>query len=372
MSRRTRAVFLRGGTSKGLFFHEADLPPAGPARDALFCAALGSPDPNERQLDGMGGGLSSLSKVVTVAPSGRPDCDIDYTFGQVAVNTAAVDYAANCGNLTSAVGPFAVDEGLVSVPDGMASVRLFNTNSTKRIVARFAVVGGRAVETGDQELPGVSGRAAPIRLAFLKPAGALTGRLLPTGRVVDGLRDEAGREVAASLVDAATACVFLRAADLGLEGTESPDVLEAEPALLSRMEELRRAGARAMGLDDSAASAPKIGIVAPPRQARCLDGRVLEPARMHVQVRMLSMGRPHRAVPLTAALCLAAAADLDGSLVAQAAAPLAGDEDLQIAHPSGLLAVRARRDEAGQGLAELEVVRTARRLMEGAVLTPEE
>lgn len=367
MSRRTPAVFMRGGTSKGLFFHASDLPPEGPARDALLCAALGSPDPNGRQLDGMGGGLSSLSKAVIVSRSKRPDCDIDYLFAQVAVREAQVDYAANCGNLTSAVGPFAIDEGLVAAADGEVTVRLFNRNTEKRIDARFTVRDGETVEAGDQLLPGVSGTAAAIRLAFLDPAGALTGALLPSGRARDLLRSDGGEAIEASLVDAAAACVFVRAADLGLAGTELPDALEADAALLDRLEAIRRAGARAMGLPDGVASAPKIGLVAPPRAAVCLDGTTLPATAMGLSVRMISMGQPHRAVPLTAGLCLAAAAAQADSLVAEAAAP--GEGDLVLAHPSGLLSVRARRGAATGALEALEVVRTARRLMEGRVRT---
>ena len=181
------AVFMRGGTSKGLFFHRRDLPAERAAWDALFLSALGSPDPHGRQLDGMGGGISSLSKVVVVSPSARPGVDIDYLFGQVAVDRALVDYRSNCGNLTAAVGPFAVDEGLVQATDGQARLTLHNCNLDQTIEARFEVAGGRAVVEGETVLDGVAGRGAPIELSFLEPGGAVTGRLLPTGHVRDVL-----------------------------------------------------------------------------------------------------------------------------------------------------------------------------------------
>ncbi len=209
------AVFMRGGTSKGLFFRAEDLPADRAARDRFFLAALGSPDPHGRQLDGMGGGVSSLSKAMAVWRSAREGVDVDYEFAQVAVGDAYVDYGSNCGNLSSAVGVFAVEAGLVDVADGAAVVRMFNVNTGKRVDCAFEVSGGHARATGDCAVAGVAGTGAPIRLDFLAPGGAGTGRLLPTGAPVDRLALPDGTAVDASIVDAGNLCVFVRAADFG-------------------------------------------------------------------------------------------------------------------------------------------------------------
>ncbi|MDP6704875.1 MAG: PrpF domain-containing protein [Alphaproteobacteria bacterium] len=366
------AAFIRGGTSKGLFFHDRDLPDEAAARHAVFLAAIGSPDAYGRQLDGMGGGISSLSKVMVVRPSAREDADVDYTFGQVAVAEELVDERSNCGNLTSAIGPFAVDEGLVQVADGEARLRLYNTNSDKIVVSRFAVADGRAVVEGAVALPGVSGRGAAIRLDFLDPGGATTGRLLPTGNVVDRLSVPGLGEIEASLVDAATAAVFVAATDLGLQGTEMPEALEATPGLLDRLEAIRRAAAVAMGLPPISQSAPKIGFVATPAPAATLAGEALPSDAMDVNARMISMGRPHRALPLTGALCLAAAARLTGSTVWQAAGGAEEARALRIAQPSGIMGLEARvSNTEGWQVDSVTAIRTARRLMEGRVLVPE-
>ena len=302
------AVFMRGGTSKGLFFHRRDLPAAEAEWDALFLAALGSPDPHGRQLDGMGGGISSLSKVVVVSPSARPGVDVDYLFGQVAVDRALVDYRSNCGNLTAAVGHFAVDEGLVRPADGEAVLTLHNCNLDQRIEARFPVADGRAAVEGETVLDGVAGRGAPIRLSFLEPGGAVTGRLLPTGRARDVLDVPDSGPIEASLVDASTALVVVRAGDLGLQGVEAPDAIEADAALGERLEAIRRAAAAAMGIAPESESVPKVGFVAPPADAGTLSGARLAADEVDLTARAISMGRPHRALPLTAALALAAAA----------------------------------------------------------------
>jgi 2-methylaconitate cis-trans-isomerase PrpF len=222
------AVYMRGGTSRALMFHARDLPPAGDWAP-IFAAALGSPDAYGRQLDGLGGGISSLSKVAVIAPSLRPDADVDFTFAQVAIDRVQTSLRGNCGNISSAVGPFAVDEGLVQVAADRATVRIFNTNTGKIIRAEFPLVGGRAAIEGDLPIDGVSGTGAPVRLAFLDPGGATTGRLLPTGQAIDLLTPPAQSPIRVSLVDAANPVVFLAATDLGLEGDETPGVNRAEP-----------------------------------------------------------------------------------------------------------------------------------------------
>ena len=364
------AVFMRGGTSKGLFFHRRDLPAERVDWDPLFLAALGSPDPHGRQLDGMGGGISSLSKVVVVSPSARPGVDVDYLFGQVAVDRALVDYRSNCGNLTAAVGPFAVDEGLVQAADGEAALTLHNCNLDQRIESRFAVAGGRAVVDGETVLDGVAGRGAPIRLSFLEPGGAVTGRLLPTGRARDALDVPGAGEIEATLIDASTALVVVRAEVLGLTGVELPDEIEADHALAARLEAIRRAGAVVMGLAPETESVPKVGFVAPPADAATLSGATIPAEAVDLTARVISMGRPHRALPLTAALALAAAARIPATVAAEAARP-AAQERVRLGHSSGVaeLAVDLAAADPPH-IARVTVTRTARRLMEGRVLVP--
>ena len=366
------AVFMRGGTSKGLFFHRRDLPADRAEWDALFLAALGSPDPHGRQLDGMGGGISSLSKVVAVSPSTRPGVDVDYLFGQVAVGQAQVDYRSNCGNLTAAVGHFAVDEGLVQAADGEAALTLHNENLDQRIEARFPVAGGRAVTEGETVLDGVAGRGAPIALSFLEPGGAVTGRLLPTGRARDALDVPGMGAIEATLIDAATALVVVRAADLGLAGIEPPAAIEGDAVLGGRLEAIRRAAGAAMGLAPETESVPKVGFVSPPADAVTLSGARLAADAVDLSARVISMGSAHRALPLTAALALAAAARTPGTLAAEAACPgAAADAPVRLGHPSGRAAVGVdlAADDPPR-LARLTVTRTARRLMEGRVLVP--
>ena len=364
-------VFMRGGTSKGLFFHQRDLPAERADWDALFLAALGSPDPHGRQLDGMGGGISSLSKVVVMSPGKRPGVDIDYLFGQVAVDRALVDYRSNCGNLTAAVGPFAIDEGLVHAADGEAALILHNCNLDQQIEARFPVAGGRAVVEGDTVLDGVAGQGAPIRLSFLEPGGAVTGRLLPTRHAREVLDVSGFGAVEATLIDASTALVCVRAETLGLSGVELPDAIEADPALADRLEAIRRAGAVAMGIAPETSSVPKVSFVAPPADAVTLSGARLPANAVDLSARAISMGRPHRALPLTAALALAAAARIPGTVAAEAARAGIGAH-IRLGHPSGVAEVAV--DLAALDpprLAGLTVTRTARRLMEGRVLIPE-
>ncbi len=367
------AVFMRGGTSKGLFFHRRDLPAERAEWDAFFLAALGSPDPHGRQLDGMGGGISSLSKVLVVSPSTRPGVDIDYLFGQVAVEQARVDYRSNCGNLTAAVGPFAVDEGLVQAVDGEAALTLHNCNLDQRIEARFAVQGGRAAVEGETVLDGVAGTGAPIGLSFLEPGGAVTGCLLPTGHVRDMLDVPGAGPIEATLIDASTALVIVRAEALGLTGVELPDAIEADHALTKKLEATRRAGAAAVGLDPETESVPKVAFVASPADATTLSGARLAADSVDLTARAISMGRPHRALPLTAALALAAAARIPGTVAAEAARPDTGDagKPVRLGHPSGVAEVAV--DLAATDpphIARLAVTRTARRLMEGRVLVP--
>ncbi len=298
------AVFMRGGTSRAVMFHARDLPDRA-EWDPIFLAAMGSPDPNGRQLNGMGGGISSLSKVCILAPSDRADADIDYTFAQVQIRDPRVDYRSNCGNMSSAVGPFAVDEGIVRPNGDSAVVRIFNTNTRKIIRSTFPLEDGRAATDGDLAIPGVAGTGAPVRLDFLAPGGATTGRLLPTGKPTDRLDLPDIGSIEVSLVDAANACVFVRARDLGLTGRELPEELERDPALMERLQSIRRQASIAMGIarDDAeartVAAVPIIGFIAPPMDAPTLSGEPIA----------AGAGRPDGALSVERAAAPGAAVD---------------------------------------------------------------
>jgi len=371
------AVFMRGGTSRAVMFRAQDLPDRT-EWDPIFLAAMGSPDPNGRQLNGMGGGISSLSKVCIMAPSQRDDADVDYTFAQVQIREAVVDYRATCGNMSSAVGPFAVDEGIVRPNGDTAVVRIFNTNTQRIIRSSFPLEDGRAAVDGDLSIPGVAGTGAPVRLDFLAPGGATTGRLLPTGQVSDRMELPGIGAIDLSLVDAANACVFVRARDLGLRGDELPDELERDSALLDKLQVIRRAGSVAMGIarDDAAARAinavPFIGFVAPAMDAATLAGAPIATDQVDLTVRFLSNGQPHRALPLTASLCTAIAARIGGTVVNEALRPGAG-ESIRLGMPSGILTVGADVAQDATGAWEARsgaFYRTARRLFDGRIHVP--
>lgn len=371
---RIPAVFMRGGTSKAVVFDARDLPPDPAVCDAVFLAAMGSPDPNGRQLDGMGGGISSLSKVCVVGPPTRPDADVDYTFAQIGVKVPDVDYSANCGNMSSAMGPFAVEAGLVPPPpDGIALVRIHNTNTRKIIHSRFPVAGGLPVTEGDLAVDGVAGTGAPVKLEFREPGGARTGRLLPTGNPVDLLDVPGVGPIEMSMVDAANPCVFVAAAAVGMDGGELPDDLEADAGFLARMEAIRQAASVAMGLSPNAAAAaaltgiPKVAMLFAPHSVRTLAGETLGEADYDIGIRMISVGNPHRAVPITGAVCLGVASRVPGTLAERLAA--AGDGPVRLGHPSGVVVVDAKVTVA-DGVAFAEhgaVYRTQRRLFEGNV-----
>lgn len=370
---------MRGGTSRAIFFRDADLPSDRAIRDRIILAAMGSPDSYGRQLDGMGGGISSLSKVAIIAPPGRPDADVDYTFGQVSVTDALVDYSGNCGNISSAVGPYSIDEGLVPVPpEGERTVRIHNTNTRKIIVARVPVRDGQAAVEGDFVLQGVSRSGARIALEFLDPGGAVTGKLLPTGAAQDILEIPGIGRLTVSIVDATNPIVFVPAADLGLQGTEQPEAIDRNSALTTRLEQIRASAAVRIGLATSVEEAsrksqavPKIALVAPPIAYRDLSGTEVPATSTDICARVMSMGKAHRAFALTAAMCLAVAARTPGTVVQEAVGPAAASDpsaDIRLGHPSGVLPVAA---SVRAGRAEKIIVyRTARRLMEGTIRIP--
>ncbi|MTI17521.1 PrpF family protein [Rhodobacteraceae bacterium RKSG542] len=374
MASKIKAVFARGGTSKAVVFNKADLPKDRREWDHIFLSVLGSPDPYGRQLDGMGGGISSLSKVVIVEPSMREDADIDYTFVQIAVGEPVADYGAMCGNMASCVGPFAVEEKIVPCEDGLVSLRIHNTNTSKTFSAHFEVRDGNVIEEGDFTIPGVTGSGAEIRLDFHDPGGAKTGKLLPTGNAKDTLEVAGMGSVEASMVDASNPVVFVKASDLGADCRALPQVLDADTILMDKLERIRKAASVAMGIsnteEDALLSNPKVAIVSQPEDFTALDGSGQHAQDFDVAVRLVSMGNFHRAITLTGAMCVAVAAKVNGTLLAD----IAGNTDqLRIGNPSGILPVSAlvSENEGKPYAVSATTYRTQRRLMEGHVLVPQ-
>ncbi len=370
---RLKAAFYRGGTSKAVLFNGADLPADKAIRDRIFLHVLGSPDAYGRQLDGMGGGISSLSKVVIVEPSERSDADVDYTFVQIAVDQPVADYGAMCGNMSSAVGAFAVDEGMVAGLENSATVRVHNTNTGKIFHAIYPTENGKVVEEGDFEIPGVSGRGARVQLDFLDPGGASTGKLLPTDYAIENLEVDGEGRFEVSMIDASNPMIFLKAEAVGCSAMEAPADLDANADLMMRLDRIRRTAAVAMGMasapDAAKLSNPRIAIVAKPAEFSALDGRSYGSSDYDIAVRMVSMGNFHRAITLTGAMCVAVAAAVPGSLVNQI---VTEDGGFTIGNPSGLLPVQADvRSENGKIFARSATAfRTQRRIMEGYVLFP--
>jgi len=370
---KLRAVFMRGGTSKALVFHRRDLPADEAQWPHLFLRAMGSPDPNGRQLDGMGGGLTSLSKVCVIGPPTRADANIDYTFFQVLVKEARVLTHGNCGNMSAAMGPFAVDEGLVAATGAHATVRIHNTNTRKIIRSSFPLdEEGRAAAEGDLAIPGVAGQGAPVRLEFLDPGGAATGRLLPTGRAVDVLDVTGVGRIEASIVDAANLCVFVDARDVGLRGTELPEDLERQTAKLEALREIAACARVAAGLAADRVEArqrlPFIAVVSPPQDSTTLSGETVPETTVDLCIRMLSSGQPHRALPGTGAIATAVAMQVPGAVPQRLARARAGTTRT-VAMPSGAMTVEAIVEEGREGPIAIAAVvqRTARRLFEGWV-----
>jgi 2-methylaconitate cis-trans-isomerase PrpF len=379
-TRALRCSILRGGTSRGVFFHAADLPADRARIDPLLLDVFGSPD--IRQIDGLGGATSQTSKAAIIGPPSREDADVDYTFAQVAVDKAMVDWGGNCGNISSAVGPFAIDAGYVDAVEGTTVVRVHNTNTAKIIVAHVPVRDGRAVREGDYAIPGVPGTGARIDLDFTEPAGSATSGLLPTGRPVDEIALADGRTIRVSVVDAANPTAFVLASDLGLEGTELPADLEARRDATDTLEEVRSIVAEMVGIvaDHADATAkspglPKVGMVAPPAAYRTTTGRDVAATDMDLQGRLMSMQTAHRSYMVTGAICTAAAAYVEGTLVHQVCRPRIERPDpdrIRIANPYGVMDALVRADGAGAEphILGVAVGRTARHILDGHVYVP--
>lgn len=378
------ATYMRGGTSKGVFFKLQDLPLAaqkpGKARDQLLMRVIGSPDPYAKQIDGMGGATSSTSKTVIVAKSEKPDHDVDYLFGQVAIDKPFVDWSGNCGNLSAAVGPFAIHAGLVDsarIPDnGIAVVRVWQANIGKTIVIHVPIVNGQVQELGEFELDGVTFPAAEIQVDFMQP-GDSSGSMFPTGNVIDELNVPSVGCFEATMINAGIPTIFIDAQALGYTGSELQDDINNDQQALDRFETIRAYGAVKMGLIDSVEQAvarqhtPKVAFVSQARTYVSSSGKVVEEQNVDLLVRALSMGKLHHAMMGTAAVAIASAACVPGTIVNRAAG--GGErESVTFGHPSGTLKVGAKASQSEQDwLVDKAVMsRSARIIMEGFVYVP--
>lgn len=380
MQTKIPAVFMRGGTSRAVCFREDVLAPYPlPVRERIILAALGSPDVHGRQIDGLGGGISSLSKVVIVGRSPEADSDVTFTFGQVDVRTPHIDWSGTCGNMSAAVGPFAIDENMIPAVEPVTTVRVFSTNTGKRYVARVPVCAGQAVVEGEYVIDGVPAPGACITLEYPDPGGSLGGSLLPTGLPRQRCDLADSRVVTISVVDAAIPTVFVRASELGADATQLAPALDTARALQQTLEEIRCKAAILLGLTPSLEEAhekfqhiPKVVLVAPPATYTASSGKRMAAESMDLLARAISMRNTHRTVPGTVAMCTALAAQVEGTVVHEVARR-AASHDIRIGHPAGVMEVGAtvlRR--GGEWCAErVTTKRTARRIMEGAVLVPQ-
>jgi probable AcnD-accessory protein PrpF len=382
------ATYMRGGTSKGVFFRLQDLPPTaqapGAARDALLLRVIGSPDPYGKHTDGMGGATSSTSKTVILSKSDRPDHDVDYLFGQVSIDKPFIDWSGNCGNLSAAVGPFAIANGLVAadrIPqDGVAIVRIWQANIGKTIVSHVPIVCGQVQETGDFELDGVTFPAAEVRLEFMDPAAeedGAGGSMFPTGALVDDLDVPGVGTLKATLINAGIPTIFLNARDLGYTGTELQEAINGNDKALATLETIRAHGAVRMGLikhvDEAAQRqhTPKVAFVAGPADYVSSSGKRIAAGDIDLLVRAVSMGKLHHAMMGTAAVAIATAAAVPGTLVNLAAG--GGERNaVCFGHPSGTLRVGAEASQNGREWTVTKAImsRSARVLMEGWVRVP--
>ena len=369
---RMPVTIMRGGTSKGVYLLETDLPENKDAWEPLLLRLMGSPD--KKQIDGLGGSQSVTSKVAIVKKSDRPDADVDYTFAQVSVDKPLVSYKGNCGNISSGVGPFAIEKGLVEVKDGQTSVRIFNTNTGKVIISDVQTPGGEVAYEGGFAIAGVPGTASPIRLKFVQPAGTLGNGLLPTGHAVDTLEVPGFGPVQVSIVDAANPLVFVKAKDLGLTGKELPDELNADQGKLDLLEAVRGLAAVKLGLiEDYTRSAwdtpgiPKMTFVGEAEDYVTVDGKEIKKESIDLLSRMMSMQKAHPSYAMTGAMCTAAAAVVPGSVVQQVLNPNVDTQFIRIGHAGGVLECGVDFKENG----EVPVIddtfgfRTANLIMEG-------
>ncbi len=374
------AVYMRGGTSKAVFFHKNQLPEDPEVRDRVILAAYGSPDPNRRQIDGMGGAVSTTSKVAIISPSQHRDYDVDYNFGQVSVDKPKIGYQGNCGNISSAVGPFAIDEGLVKGEGPLTTVRIYQKNTKKLIIADVPVENGRYNEEGDYSIDGIPGTGGRIILHFVNPGGSVTDKLLPTGHVTDVIDVPGHGKMTISIVDAANPVVFVRARDIHLKGTEIYEI-DGSAEIRHKLEAIRSRGAVILGLASSPEEAseisqdvPKMAIVSEPQEYESVTGKMIQKDEIDMVARIMSMGSLHKAYAVTGAICTAGAAKIEGSIVHEMLADTALEaEDIRLGHPGGIIPVGVAITKKGKSYEYKEAVvgRTARRLMDGHVYVPQ-
>lgn len=372
MSNAIPCTIMRGGTSKGLYFMEADLPPAGAERDALLLRLMGSPD--LKQIDGLGGAQSVTSKVAIISPSSREDADVDYTFAQVSVDKPLVSYAGNCGNISSGVGPFAVESGLVSACQDTTTVRIYNTNTDKVMIENVQTPDGKITYDGDYAIAGVPGTAAPVKIMVVEPAGTFFPSLLPTGHAVDVLDIPDFGEIKVSIVDASNPLVFVKAQDIGLNGTELPSDIDSNPQMLHLLESIRGEAAKLLGLVENADDAanktpgvPKMTIVSESVDYTSTSGESITTEMIDLSSRMMSMQKPHPTYAMTGAMCTAAAAVIPGTVVYEAKHNDALPSRLRIGHPGGILeaGVDYTNTQDGVHIQYAYGYRTARLLLKG-------
>jgi probable AcnD-accessory protein PrpF len=378
------AVYMRGGTSKGVFFRSDSLPDDKALRDRILLRVIGSPDPYGKQIDGMGGATSSTSKLVLVGPSSRADCDVDYLFGAASIENPVIDWSGNCGNLTSAVGPFAIAQGLVDAPkDGIATVRIWQANINAKIIAHVPMQDGEVVEDGDFELDGVTFPAAEIRIEFLDPGGSEDGEeadggMFATGNPVDSLEVPGYGTFRVTMINAGNPAIFINAEDIGLRGNEMQPDVNGNATLLETCEAIRAHAAVRMGLAATPEEVtaqrphtPKLAFVSLPTGYVASSGKRVEPESIDINARILSMGKLHHAMTGTGAVALAVASVIPGTVVNQLVSGKK-PEQLRFGHPSGTMAVGAKAVERDGTWVVTKAImsRSARRLMQGTVLVP--
>ena len=362
-------VYMRGGTSKAVFFHEKDLPEDKGLWDEIFLKVMGTPD--VKQIDGMGGTVSSTSKIAIISPSERPDADVDYTFRQVDIVIPRVDGSANCGNISSAVGPFAIDEGLVEAVEPVTVVRVLNTNTNKIIEEHVRVKDGKAMVHGDESIKGVPGTGSRIDMYFENPAGSRTGKLFPTGNKRDVFDVPGYGEIEVTVLDCSNPMVFIRAKDLGIRGTELVE-LNQNKEVMEHIERIRCIAARKCGFVENwedartqSTSEPKLSIISAPHDYTDMDRNQVKAEGMDICCRAISVGALHKAYPMTVAVGTGAAARIPGTIVNETAAPAQDQEIIRIGHSSGVTEVDVKLD--GETVVKGGVTRTARRIMDGWV-----
>lgn len=380
MQKRIPAVYMRGGTSKGIVFHEKHLPKDPDTRDRVILAAYGSPDPNKRQIDGMGGATSVTSKVAIVSPSDDSENDVIYNFGQVSIDRPIVDYKGTCGNIAAAVAAFAVDEGMVRVKEPFTRVRIFQKNTGKQIITDVPVKNGVYNEEGDYVIDGVPDTGGRITIRYVDPGGSVTGKLFPSGNIMDTIDIKDLGTVHMTIIDVGNPWVLVPANDFGLTGTEIEEIENSEK-IRADIEAVRGRAAVLIGLVESPEEAsqrsqavPKIGFFSAPRSYQTLKGTSVDPADIDILGRVMTMGSLHKSMAVSCPMAVAGAAAIEGTVIHEIiGTAVQKKDDLKVGHPSGIFDVEAKVEKQGDRyvLKEAAYGRTARRLMEGYVLVPE-